>query len=80
MNKPATGMEERNSFFGGNPFFEGHTGLVRIGWQKWHDLGRSPFRFEARSLMWHTAEAVCTMMLHCEIIRKRNVRYERHGY
>ena len=50
MNKPATGMEKRNSFFGGNPFFEGHTGLIRIGRQKWHDLGRSPFRFEARSL------------------------------
>ena len=50
MNKPATAMEKRNSFFGGNPFFEGHTGVVRIDWPKWHDLGRSPFRFEARSL------------------------------
>ena len=49
MNKPATGMEKRSSFFS-NPVFEGHTGLVRIGWPKWHDLGRSPFRFEARSL------------------------------
>ena len=49
MNKPATDMEKRNSFVG-NPVFDGHPGLVRIGWPKWHDLGRSPFRFEARSL------------------------------
>lgn len=73
MNNPATGMEKRN------PFFEGTTGLVGIGWPKWHGLGRSPFRFEARSLALTRAayDKIVASECPCEYVRTALIWAER---